>query len=156
FATALMTVFAGLCAIFAPNIMNAFLEGEAGAAEIGVVALRLQCVCMPLLGVNFMAAVSYQVVGNKGLAVLLSLSRQGLFYIPAVLILPNVIGLLGVQSAQAVSDFCACMFAIPFTVMFFRDLKRLQAAETVGENVEDATQETVETESPTEETKIEE
>ena len=137
FATALMTAFAGLCAIFAPNIMNAFLEDEAGAVEIGVVALRLQCICMPLLGVNFMAAVSYQVVGNKGIAVLLSLSRQGLFYVPAVLILPGLIGLLGVQSAQAVSDFCACLFAIPFTVTFFRDLRRLQNAERIeNENVE--------------------
>ena len=136
FATALMTVFAAVCAIFAPNIMKAFLKDEPQAVQIGVVSLRMQCACMPLLAVNFMVAVSYQVVGNKGIAVLLSLSRQGLFYIPAVLLLPSLIGLFGVQSAQAVSDFCACLFAIPFTVIFFRDLKKSEMASLASEREE--------------------
>lgn len=73
-----------------------------------------------------MAGLTYQVVGNKALAALLSCSRQGLFYIPAIFILPAAMGMLGVQSAQSVSDFLAFLFAIPFTVSFFRRLKRLQ------------------------------
>jgi hypothetical protein len=43
-----------------------------------------------------------------------------------VLILPNVIGLLGVQSCQAISDFFAFFFAIPFTLTFFKSLKKEQ------------------------------
>ena len=126
FSTVLMILFAGACAIFAPNIMNAFLSGEAREKEIGELALRLQCICMPLLPVNFMAGVTYQVVGNKAIASLLSVSRQGLFYIPAVLILPRMLGMFGVQSCQALSDLLSFAFAIPFTILFFKDLKKAQ------------------------------
>ncbi len=133
-ATGLMTVFAITCAIFAPNIIRAFLKDNENAVDIGVTALRLQCVCMPLLGFNFMAAVTYQVVGNKAIAALLSVSRQGLFYIPAVLILPRVLKLFGVQCSQSVSDFCSFLFSIPFMIAFFKSLKRLQAQEKEKEN----------------------
>ncbi|MBQ2701717.1 MAG: hypothetical protein IJF64_01900, partial [Clostridia bacterium] len=74
--------------------------------------------------VNFMAGVTYQVVGNKAIASLLSISRQGLFYIPSVLILPRVFKLIGVQCCQMVSDVLSFFFAIPFTFIFFNTLKK--------------------------------
>ena len=124
FSTVLMTIFAAVCAIFAPNIMRSFLEKE-NAIQIGTLSLRLQCLCMPLLPINFMISVTYQSVGNKLAAAILSISRQGLFYIPSVLILPSAIGLLGVQCCQSVSDFFSALFAIPFTIAFFKSLNKL-------------------------------
>ena len=79
---------------------------------------------MPLLPLNFMAGLTYQVVGNKAIASLLSISRQGLFYIPFVLLLPRFFQLLGVQTCQAISDVGAFFFALPFTFAFFKELKR--------------------------------
>lgn len=126
FSTGLMIVFAGTCAILAPWIMKVFsLSPE--AREIGTITLRLQCIAMPLLPLNFMAGVTYQVVGNKALASLLSISRQGLFFIPAVLILPAFWKIGGVESSQMVSDIFAFFFAIPFTLIFFKDLRKKQA-----------------------------
>ena len=135
FSTVIMVVFAGVCAIFAPAIMHMFSLSER-ATEIGTLTLRLQCICMPLLPLNFMASITYQTVGSKIIASILSVSRQGLFYIPAVLILPNIIGLLGVQSCQSVSDLFSFIFAIPFTIMFFRTLKRLQAEDNATRELE--------------------
>ncbi len=135
FSVSLMAVFGIACFITAPYIMRAFLENES-SVDIGTLSLRLQCVCMPLLPVNFMISVTSQVVGNKAVASLLSVSRQGLFYIPAVLILPNAIGLFGVQCCQSVSDVCSFLFSIPFTVHFFKTLKRLQAKEAGQVRVE--------------------
>lgn len=126
FATALMVGFAVICAVLAPQIMHVFSLSE-DARRIGALTLRLQCITMPLLPLNFMAGLTYQVVGNKALAALLSISRQGLFYIPAVLIMPWLIQLRGVQACQTVSDAFAFVFAIPFTVIFFRTLTREQA-----------------------------
>lgn len=123
FSTSIMMAFASVCAIFAPNVMQMFSLSET-ATDIGTLTLRLQCMCMPLLPLNFMASVTYQAIGSKVIASVLSVSRQGLFYIPAVLILPRVLELLGVQSCQAISDFFAFIFAIPFTILFFRGLKR--------------------------------
>ena len=125
FSTSIMIVFASVCAIFAPQIMQMFsLSAEATA--IGTLTLRLQCICMPLLPLNFMASVTYQVVGSRAIAAVLSVSRQGLFYIPAVLILPNILQLFGVQCCQALSDLFAFFFAIPFTVLFFRQVEKCE------------------------------
>ncbi|MBQ8342490.1 MAG: MATE family efflux transporter [Clostridia bacterium] len=126
FSTVVMAVFAAVCAIFAPQVVGIFTSSPT-AKEIGALSLRLQCICMPLLPLNFMAGLTYQSVGNKALASLLSVSRQGLFYIPAVLLLPEIFGLLGVQMCQSVADAFAFVFAIPFTLMFFATLKKEQA-----------------------------
>lgn len=123
FSTGMMICFATVCGIFAGGLMQMFSLSEK-ATEIGTLTLRLQCVCMPLLPMNFMIGLTYQVVGNKAIAAILSASRQGLFYIPSVLILPRVLGLLGVQACQALSDFFAFFFAIPFTMLFFKTIKK--------------------------------
>ncbi len=125
FAMSIMVVFALVCGIFAPRVMQMFSLSKE-AMEIGSLALRLQCICMPLLPLNFMASITYQSVGSKAIAALLSVSRQGLFYIPAVLILPKAFGLVGVQCCQSLSDLLAFFFAIPFTVLFFNTVKKEQ------------------------------
>ncbi len=123
FSTSMMIVFATFCAIFAPVLMRLFSLSDK-ATEIGTLSLRLQCICMPLLPLNFMASISYQTLGSKVYASILSVSRQGLFYLPAVLILPRILGLFGVQSCQSVSDVLAFVFAIPFTFTFFKMITR--------------------------------
>ncbi len=125
FSTVVMFVFATICFILTPQLMGAFKLSDT-AREIGTLSLRLQCLCMPLLPLNFMAGITYQSVGNKAIAALLSISRQGLFYIPAVLILPELFSLIGVQCCQSVSDFLAFFFAMPFTFMFFKTIKKEQ------------------------------
>lgn len=125
FSTAIMCFFASVCAICSPLIMRMFSLSEK-ATQIGSLTLRLQCIAMPLLPLNFMASVTFQAVGSRAIAAVLSVSRQGLFYIPAVLILPRWKGLIGVQSCQMVSDIFAFLFAIPFTILFFRSLDKLK------------------------------
>ena len=48
--------------------------------------------------------------------------RSGLYYIPLMLLLPNIIGILGVQSAQMWADLLAIITTIPFVISFFRTL----------------------------------
>ena len=135
FSTGLMVVFAVTCGIFAERLMQVFSLSPQ-AREIGRLTLVLQCIAMPLLPLNFMAGLTYQVVGNKAIATLLSVSRQGLFYIPAVLILPAIWQLFGVQSCQAVSDVFAFFFALPFTFFFFKTLRKEQEKSMVENPVD--------------------
>ncbi len=141
FSTALMVIFAVTCGICSSLIMKVFSLSDK-AIEIGATTLLFQCFAMPLLPVNFMAGVTYQVVGNKAIASLLSASRQGLFYIPFVLILPKILKLLGVQLCQMLSDICSCIFAIPFTIAFFKTLKKEQA-KVDGEGAEKTEEDSV-------------
>ena len=55
-----------------------------------------------------------QSIGYGVRATLISVSRQGLFLIPALLVLPPLCGLLGIQMAQPVSDLLS--FALSFVV----------------------------------------
>ncbi len=123
--TAILTVMAVLCAVFARPIAALFVENGQGV-EIAVRTLRYQSYCMPFLMFNFIMGLTYQAIGNKWLATLLSSSRQGLFYIPAVLILPGILGLTGVECVQAVSDLCAFLFAVPFLILFLRRVRKMQ------------------------------
>ena len=143
FSTGLMVAFATVCAIIAPSLMGWFSLSES-ATEIGVISLRLQCLCMPLLPLNFMAGLTYQVVGNKLIASLLSITRQGVFYIPGVFLLPLFWGLFGVECSQSVSDILSFFFAIPFTLIFFRSLKRLEEEKGTETNENNAEQEKIE------------
>ena len=48
--------------------------------------------------------------------------RNGIFFIPLIIILPRMLGLFGVEICQAVCDILAFLLAIPLTVYFFRSL----------------------------------
>ena len=51
-------------------------------------------------------------------------SRQGLFFLPAVLLLPYAFGLFGVQISQTVSDFCSLLITVPLTLRVLNNLKK--------------------------------
>lgn len=57
-------------------------------------------------------------------ASLLAASRQGLFFIPAVIVLPRLFGLAGVEASQAVADVLAALLALPLTLPTLRALRR--------------------------------
>jgi putative MATE family efflux protein len=66
-------------------------------------------------------SVYYQAIGRSKPALLLSISRQGLFFIPFILILPNYFSLKGVFIAQPLADF----FTLIISLYFFTPSKRL-------------------------------
>lgn len=57
-------------------------------------------------------------------AVTLSSARQGLFFIPLILILPNLLGLQGVEMCQAAADLCSFILAIPLTVPVLKSFRK--------------------------------
>ncbi len=114
----------GLVAIvLAPQIVGLFLSSDAEVQRIGTLALRLQCCFVPLFSFSCLSNMMLQTMGIAGKATLLAASRQGLFFIPAVLGLEKLLGLLGVQLAQPVADVLSFLLAIPLTVGVLRELK---------------------------------
>ena len=57
-------------------------------------------------------------------ATILSMSRQGLFFIPLVLTLPAYYGLFGVQVSQPISDVVSFLVAIPLEIGVLREMTR--------------------------------
>lgn len=121
---AIMTCFALVIFIFAPQIMHGFIKDEAAVA-VGVVALRWQIAFIPfhplIVGTNMLM----QSTRHIKAATFLSMNRQGVYFIPAILILPCLFGLRGVETSQAAADILSAITAIPYLIHMFRKLDRL-------------------------------
>jgi Na+-driven multidrug efflux pump len=88
--------------------------------NIATFALRAQVLMFPFVPTNVACNMSYQSTGKSWTATFLSSARQGFFFLPAIWILPNLLGITGVQLAQPVADICTFILAVPFAVRFYR------------------------------------
>jgi len=119
-----MTVLGGVLFVIAPHIIRAFIDDDPQVLEIGTMALRAQCISMPLLALGVVCNMTFQTIGKSWTATLLSSLRQGIFFLPLIMILPHVIGLQGVTCTQALSDALTFVFCIPFALHFFTKLPK--------------------------------
>ena len=121
FRSILMGSLATIIFIFANQIMNAFIN-DLNVVKIGVVALRWQVAFLPfhslIIGTNMLMQSTRHIKS----ATYLSMNRNGIYFIPAILILPRVIGLQGVEMAQFVADVLSAITAVPFAIYFFKKM----------------------------------
>ena len=120
--TCILLTLGAIAFIFAEPIVTVFRRSDPQVIAIGTLALRLQLTTLPLWGVITMTNMFTQSIGFGARATLLAISRQGLFLIPSLLILPGAIGLLGIQIAQPISDACTFVLAL---FIAFGALKKL-------------------------------
>jgi putative MATE family efflux protein len=93
--------------IFAPQIIAVFRRDDLEVIRIGTLALRLQCITFPLSSLIIIGNMLLQTIGEAKKASILALARQGLFFLPLIIILPRVFGLLGIQLSQPIADIFA-------------------------------------------------
>lgn len=115
-----LVVIAIAAMAFAPQIIRLFLANDDQVQRIGTLALRLQCLFLPLFAFTCLSNMMLQTIGLAGPATLLAAARQGLFFIPAVWALEKAFGLLGVQTAQPVADVLAFLLALPLCLPVLR------------------------------------
>ena len=123
-----MSVFAALALIFAPQIIAAFRNGP-DVIAVGTVALRWQAAFLPLHAIIVGTNMLMQSTRHIKAATFLSMNRQGIYFIPAILILPRILGLTGVEISQFVADALSAVTAIPYAIHFFRKLEKFAKSE---------------------------
>lgn len=123
--TAFLLVVSLICFLFAPQIMRLFRAEDPTMVQIGTVTLRWQCAVFPLIASFTATGMLFQNIRMTLPATLLSVSRNGLFFLPAILLLPLGFGLGGVQAAQAVADFFTFILALPYMLWINRRLTKL-------------------------------
>ncbi|WP_082759858.1 MATE family efflux transporter [Abyssisolibacter fermentans] len=101
FATIVTVIFM----IFAEGIITLFSK-DPEVIDIGAKTIRAISLLFPLFGFQQVYATLFQALGKGKEVLVLSLSRQGIFLIPSVMILPKLFGLNGVIFSQTVADFC--------------------------------------------------
>ena len=111
YGTIFLTAMSALCLAFAPQIVGFFRDDPAVIA-VGTVALRAQAVTLPLMATIVLANMMLQSMGKGLKASITSSSRNGIFFIPLILILPRFFGLFGVEITQAAGlRGCALFYA---------------------------------------------
>ena len=112
YSTVFLVGLGVVCFIFAPNIIALFSKNP-DAISVGVAALRCQAFTLPLSGAIVISNMMLQSIGKGVKASIMASSRNGLFFIPAILILPPILGILGVEMAQSCADVLSFILAIP-------------------------------------------
>ncbi|KFI52692.1 MATE efflux family protein [Bifidobacterium biavatii DSM 23969] len=111
-STAVLVVIGAFVWLFAPQLVEIF-RSDPAVVEVGVAALHFECVTVVVNGVNMMGNMITQTMGKTGIASFLAVCRMGLFLAPVVLILPQFLGVLGVEMAQSVSDILSFAVTVP-------------------------------------------
>lgn len=111
--------------VFSKQIMGIFID-DSEVVQYGVPMLIATSLPGPVLGLMFLSINSMQALDRPLPATILSLCRQGLFFIPLLFILNQVFGLNGISYTQAVSDYLAILIAL---FMLFTSVKKAFVAE---------------------------
>ena len=110
-----------------PTVAVSMFNKDPELTNITVSGMRIFLLSMPIIGIQMTASTYYQAVGKAKKAMVISLSRQVIFLIPAFLILPKFYGLTGVWAAGPVADALAIMLS---GSIIFMEMKKLKALET--------------------------
>ena len=109
--------------LFAHPIMAAFRRDDAAVIAIGTLALRAQCVTLPFAAYLTMANMFTQTIGYGVRATIVSILRQGICFVPLILILPAVFGLWGVVLTQPISDTASVLISFLICRSILREME---------------------------------
>lgn len=116
-----LAIFAAVVYCFAEQTVALFRD-DAIVIAVGSTALRWHLVAYPLNAYIMTSNMMLQTTRRPLRANLLASARRGLVFIPFILLLPHLFGLMGVAMCQAVCDVVTFLLAIPIMRLTFKEL----------------------------------
>ena len=123
-ATAIMTLGFLAAEIFPRAICMIFTTDE-DLIRHAVKGMRIVFMCFPIVGFQIVTGNFFQSVGMAGKSVFLSLTRQLLFLLPGLLILPHFLGTNGIWISMPVSDALSSFVAF---VILYTQMKKFKTS----------------------------
>lgn len=120
----LLTALGVVSFIGAGQIMALFRKEDLEVIQVGTWAMRFQCLALPFMAWITMSNMLIQSIGYGFRASLVAAGRQGLFLLPALMVLPKAWGILGLQLSQPVADVCTCIMAAVIVRSVLMELKQ--------------------------------
>lgn len=111
FAFIVGVIMTGLCYIFTPQIVGAFLTDN-NAYDYAFRFSRILLTTSALFGIFYVFQNSLQAMGAAVSALLVNISRQGLIYIPLVYVMNSILGVNGLLWAQPIADILSLILAV--------------------------------------------
>ena len=127
YATVITTI-GFLIGMFIPEMVSAIFTSDPELIAISSKGFRLVVLFFPIVGFQMVASNFFQSIGMANKAIFLSLTRQMLFLVPCLLILPHYYGQLGVWVSMPVADLAASVVSGAMLWWQFRQFKKAEAA----------------------------
>lgn len=115
----IVTFCASFCAIAFPQTITSFFTTDSHLIEIAKQGMQISFSMFAFVSIPMVAGNFFQSIGKAKISIFLSASRQLLFLIPLMLILPQFFGLMGVWLSLPLSD----LFAILLALFYIKTLK---------------------------------
>lgn len=95
-----------------PHAMAAMFTTDAVLTDLAVRGMHIALLVFPIVGLQMVTAAFFQSIGKVNKAILLSLTRQMLFLVPLLAILPHFLGTDGVWLSMPVADLASTLLAV--------------------------------------------
>ncbi len=125
-ATVFCAIMALLMIVIPKQIISLFSENDSVLIDIGARMLRANAIVFTLFGFEQVYMSLLLAMGRGKEGGILSISRQGLFFIPAILILPRLFGLDGIIWAQPAADLLTVILTAALAIGINKKLKVLK------------------------------
>ena len=115
FSTVFFVILTIICVIMTNKIISIFCSDK-NIIVMGVSILRYQCISVPFMGWIIMSGMFLQNIGKFKQAVIVSSARQGIFFIPLIIILPKILGVYGIILVQPIADIGTFLISLPMVI----------------------------------------
>lgn len=95
-----------------PHALAAMFTTDAVLTDLAVRGMHIALLVFPIVGLQMVTAAFFQSIGKVNKAILLSLTRQMLFLVPLLAILPRFLGTDGVWLSMPVADTASTILAV--------------------------------------------
>ena len=123
----IITVAGALIGVIFPGVFAAAFTTDAELMSITERGIRIAVSAMPLVGVQIVSSSFFQSIGFAAKSLIQSLSRQLIFLVPGIILLPRLWGLDGLWIAMPVSDIFAFILSIFLLTHQLSQLKRMDS-----------------------------
>lgn len=135
-ATVIMTVGWAI-AMFLPYYCVRLFTNDPTLIEMSIKGVRIDLLMFPVVGAQMVITNFFQCIGKVKISIFLSLSRQLLFLLPLLAILPPMFGIDGVWGALPASDLVAVIVAVIMMTIYTKKFKIQHKESTNGKQQED-------------------
>ncbi|MCB8566518.1 MATE family efflux transporter [Fusobacterium ulcerans] len=118
------TILSGVCIVFRYPIIRLFIDNTS-VINYGAKMLMATSLAGPVLGILFLCITSIQALNNPFSSTMLSVCRQGIFFIPLLYTLNFLFGLTGVIYTQTVTDYLTVIISVFFLKSSLKKMKNL-------------------------------
>lgn len=125
-STAFCVIFGVILALFPTAIVSQFTKGDAEMIRIGAASLRANGISIMLFGFYTVYSSLFLALGKGREGFILGACRQGICFIPVILLLPMLWGLNGILYAQPIADVLSAIITVFMAIPLHKKLNDMQ------------------------------